>query len=395
MLPPNDHPRRRTCRRKEPLAPSRPDAKAGPRPSPPARRGSWLRTRGRSCLESPSQSRAKAPSPRSKKLDLGNPPSRSPFFPPGAGPFPPCPRRSHDTRDRPVQRHTTPGPGAAQDHRGSRERNSTCIVIESRGTEQGTNINDSRPLFWAANRGQTDPSMICIRESAGLHCADDLRAVPNDPFDPAGSGSLHMKNLDVSIFGMAILMFIPISVRGEGDDSKTNKSVVKIFANQHSPDHLQAMGQGLGSGSDRIGSSDHREADLDKRPCRQPTPARSSSSSTSRAKSSPASVVALDARHRPGGTQARRRVGVRRPSRTASQLKAPRPPAGRLRVWLSARGIGTLDHAGNRLADRIRRLLYGSRRATNPDRRRDQPRKQRGPGRGGRAIDRHCLQQAR
>ena len=47
-----------------------------------------------------------------------------------------------------------------------------------------------------------------------------------------------MRNLDVSILGtaiLAILMHIPVAVGAEGDDSKTSKSVVKVFSSLHSP----------------------------------------------------------------------------------------------------------------------------------------------------------------
>jgi len=44
-----------------------------------------------------------------------------------------------------------------------------------------------------------------------------------------------MRTLDVSILGTAILMLIPIVAGAEGDDAKTSKSVVKIFASLHSP----------------------------------------------------------------------------------------------------------------------------------------------------------------
>ena len=45
-----------------------------------------------------------------------------------------------------------------------------------------------------------------------------------------------MRNLNALVLGTTVLVSVPVSVRAGGDESKTNASVVRVFATLHSPD---------------------------------------------------------------------------------------------------------------------------------------------------------------
>ena len=159
---------------------------------------------------------------------------------------------------------------------------------------------------------------------------------------------------------------------------KINKSVVKIFANPALAGPLQTLGQVVGSGGDRFGSRDRRQTDLDQRPRGQHASQIFVQFDKSGEKLA-SSVVAVA----PGIDLAVLKLddesALRRPPSAAGQFNVARRSAGRLRLRLSGRGIGTVDHAGDRLADRIRGLLHRSSRTANPDRCRDQPGNSGGP----------------
>ena len=75
-----------------------------------------------------------------------------------------------------------------------------------------------------------------------------------------------MRTLSVLMTGTAILVLAPLAVRGEGDDSKTNRSVVKVIASLHYPDPYrpwakhgpqEATGSGVVISGKRILTNSH------------------------------------------------------------------------------------------------------------------------------------------